>query len=170
MKITHRTKLSEVLPLLNEERLAQLLKRLPTHPLRKNLMECTVGEFCRILNGEEDFIQSKILGKTRNAVKYFCRLKELKRQMELISKYLSVNKIEYTDREKRAAFGVVFLAAPEQILLTVQKAFFLHSFREAEALPLSHYLMVARSLSADAKFNLNLQKEYERERKLKLKR
>lgn len=169
MKITKRTKVDEVLPFLTEERLEAITKVIPERKLKKNLLECTVGEFCRIISGDEDFINNKIIGRTRNAIKYFGRFKEFKKQMNMIERYLSSNKVKTSEIEENASRNVRFLSPPEQILLTCQKAYYLHSLKEAEGLPLSNYLVIALAQSAEQKYNQNLQKEYERERKLKSK-
>lgn len=163
MLITTKTKTKSVLPLLTAERLAQLMEAIEPQPLEKDLTDMTVGEFLDCL--EEDyalrFLEEKYLYKAIG------KMKEFKRQMEAITKYLQINEVRPNAEQERAAVGVSFPDFGDNILLTVTEYFHLHSFDEAEQVKMSNYLLIHRKLSAEARFKYQYDKIIEQRMKQK---
>ena len=169
MKLTRRTKLKEIAHLLTEERIKEILPLVAEFPLKKSLFFCTCGEFCRVMDGDEYFINSEIIGKEKKAVRYFGKLKRLRNEMETINKFMNLNKRKETTEEKQARQGVSFPTAQQMILLVVQKAFYLKSLTEAEKVPFSNYLILHQSQTAESKYQDNynkiMQRKYENNRR-----
>lgn len=163
MLITKKTKTKEVIPFLNKERVDLILDAVDEYPLDKPILEMTIAEFSECLSDEYPmkFLNEKYLYKA------FGKLKSFKRQLEEITKYMELNKIEPNSEQKQAASGVYFLSFEENLLYTVTEFFHLKSFDEAEQIKISNYLLINKKTSADAKFQHNYNKIMENKNKLK---
>ena len=163
MLITTKTKTKSVLPLLTAERVARLMEAIEPQPLEKDLTDMTVGEFLDCL--EEDyalrFLEEKYLYKAIG------KMKEFKRQMEAITKYLQMNEVRPNAEQERAAVGVSFPDLGEQLLLTVTEYFGLKSFDEAEGVKMSNYMLIVKKQTAEAKFKAQFDKIMEQRMKQK---
>lgn len=170
MIINKRTKYKDILPFLyDKDKVQQLMDKIPLQPLKKEFGLWTCGDFIRILNNDQEFIDKEILGKSRYAVVVLGRLKAFDMLMKNIYKYLNQNSTKVSDEEKQASNGVVFPTMQEQILLKVQQRFYLKSFSEAENVLFVDYMLCVKDESSKQKFELNLNRVYEQKRKLKSK-
>lgn len=168
MKIRKRTLLSKVQFMVQTERFYdEFMKQVPVRELKRPFGAWTCGDFIRIVNGEERFIQKKIIGVSIFALKYYGRVKAFENIMKAVKKFMSLNDTQPTDEERMAAGKCTFPSLQEQILLKVQQRFGLKSFREAEDVPLTSYLLICKEESANLKFNKVLQSIYEHKRKIK---
>lgn len=164
MKITKRTRVKEVLPLLTERRLEYLLERLQEFPLEKPILSLTIGEFAEILLDEQAYVM-RLLNPRERAWKAFGRLKTFKREMSEISDFMKRYEIKQSSEEKQAAVGVDFPDFIAKILITVTQFFNLHSFKEAEAIPLANYLVILQDQSSAVKYQRNYSKILEQKSK-----
>ena len=164
MKITKRTRVGEVLPLLTEKRLEYLLENIPEYPLNKNILSMTIGEFSSIILDEQAYIQT-FMKPNERAYKAFGKLKAFKREMEDISKWIQKHEVKQTEEERRAAIGVDFPNFVTKILITCVQFFNLHSFKEAEAVPLADYLIILQDQSAAMLYQRNYSKILEQKQK-----
>lgn len=138
MKITKHTRTKDIIPLLNEERLKELLEQIPSFPLEKSVMAMTIREFSDILTDEQEFLK-KILS-CRKAFKAFGKLKSYKVQIENISKFMKMYDHHRTKEEEDAARGIVFPEFSVRMMADAVKFFNLHSFEEAEKVTISEWL------------------------------
>lgn len=155
MKITVKTKVREVLPLLNEERIKAIADAVQPMALAKPLLSMTCGEFCQALT--ENYAMS-FFGKDELAVVAFGRYKQYIAELESVTAYIKCFEVEQDGDEKAAAQGVDFPTMPERILLDCVRAYHLHSTEEAERLPVTDWLLVVKSEGAAAKYQRNLSK------------
>ena len=151
MQITKKTKVKEVLPFLNEEKTKYLLENIPEYPLDKPIISMTIGEFSEILLDEQAYIQTFMSPKER-AYKAFGRLRAFKREMDEIQKWMNKFEIKQSAEEKQAAIGIEFPNFVTKILITVVQFFSLHSFKEAEEIPLADYLVILQDQSSQVKY------------------
>lgn len=163
MLITTKTKTQSVLPLLTIERFEQLLDAVEPQPLPKDLTDMTVGEFLDCL---EDGYAERFL-KEKYVYMAFGHLKEFKKQMEGIAKFLKMNDIKASAEQERAALGIEFPDFAEQVLLTVTEYFGLQSFDEAEQVKMSNYMLIVKKQSSEAKFKHQYDKIIEQKMKQK---
>lgn len=164
MKITRRTKVKEVLPLLNEEKMKYLLENIPEYPLNKPILAMTIGEFSEILLDEQTYIQT-FMSPKEHAYKAFGRLRTFKREMEEVQKWIQKFEIKPSADEKQAAIGIDFPNFITKILITVVQFFGLHSFKEAEAIPLADYLVILQEQSSQIKYQRQYSKIIEMKNK-----
>lgn len=157
MKITKKTRVKELLPLLTEHRMERLLRDIPEYPLDKSILSMTIGEFADILLDEESYILT-LLRPNERAWKAFGRLKVFRREMEEISKWMKKYEIKQSEEEKRAAIGIEFPDFIAKILITVVQFFGLHSFKEAEQIPLADYLIILQEQSSSIRYQRNYSK------------
>lgn len=164
MIINKKTKVKEVLPLLNEEKMKYLLENIPEYPLEKSILSMTIGEFSEVILDEQGYIQT-FMKPNERAYKAFGRLKAFKREMEDISKWIQKHEVKQTEDERRAAIGVDFPNFVTKIMITCIQFFNLHSFNEAEAIPLADYLIVLQDQSAAMLYQRNYSKILEQKQK-----
>ncbi len=154
MKVTRHTRMRNLLPLLNEERVKQLLAAIPAKPLDKPLMRMTCGEFIGAL--DEDYAMHFF--KERRAFDAFGKYRQFLDEMEGITAYLKRYEVETNADEKAAARGVDFPTMQERILLDCVRAYSLHSTAEAEALPVADWLIVVKNEGSAALYQRRLNK------------
>lgn len=167
MIINRKTKTKHVLPLLTKETLEDLLAKIPAVPLRKPLLQMTVGEFADILEDETQYI-ANILG-CRRALKAFGRLKQFRTELEQIQKFMKLYDHQPTQEEKAAERGVRFPSFGQRMLIDCVKFFGLHSFKEAEKTPVSEWLTIFQSEASAVLYQRNYNKIMENKQKLKSK-
>ena len=148
MLITKRTRTRDLLPLLDRDGVERLLDAVEEVPLDKPLIEMTIAEFAEATG--EGYIGS--LMRERYAWRAFGKLKSLKRQSDEIERYLGANEVKPSKEHERAAIGVEFPDAVEQMLMTVCEYFHLGSFDEAEKVKISNYMLIQRKQSAEMKY------------------
>lgn len=164
MKITKRTRVKELLPLLTEKRLEYMLENIQEYPLEKPILSLTIGEFSEILLDQEVYIK-KLLRPHKKAYIAFGRLKSFRRQMEEVSNFMKRYEIKQSQEEKQAAVGVEFPDFIAKILITVTQFFGLHNFQEAEGIPLADYLVILQDQSSAIKYQRNYSKLIEQKSK-----
>lgn len=162
MEITKDTLTQTALPYLTEKDFDALMEKCQEVQLEKPLLKMTCGEFIQTL--EEDY--PLVFFKERYLFNAIGKLKEYKREMEQIEKYLKLNEFKTSADEERAQIGVHFPSFQERILLTVTEYFHLHSFDEAENVPFSHYLIIMNAKNADSKFERNYNQIIENKAKM----
>lgn len=155
MLINKRTRWRDVAPLINGTNFDTIIERIPERGLKKPILGLTCGEFIGLLENDSH-IARKVVGSPKLALVMLGRLKSLKRQMEDIRQYLTANDYQQDTLAEKAAAGVKFPTPSERILLDVQKRYGLHSLNEAEHAPLTDYLLLAREMTAQAKYESNL--------------
>lgn len=165
MVIDEKTLTMTVLPYMSKEQFDELVEKCEEVPLDKPLLEMTCGEFIQSM--EDDFL-NEIFNETYlyDAVGKY---KSYKAQMEQIDTYLKLNEFKLSSEEERAQIGINFPSFPERILMTVTEFFHLHSFKEAEKIPFTNYLVVVNSKNVDAKFERQYQKIIDQKNKMKRK-
>lgn len=141
-----------------------LLENIPEYPLEKPILSMTIGEFSEILLDEQSYIQ-KFISPKEYAYKAFGRLKTFKREMEEVQKWIQKFEIKPSADEKQAAIGIEFPNFITKILITVCNFFGLHSFKEAEVIPLADYLVILQEQSSAIKYQRNYSKLIEQKSK-----
>lgn len=164
MLITKRTRVKDLLPLLTEKRMEYLLERIQEYPLEKSILSMTIGEFAEILMDEQAYILT-LLNPRERAWKAFGQLKSFKRQMEEVSNFMKKYEIKQTEDEKRAAINIEFPDFIAKMLITATQFFNLHSFKEAEQVPLADYLVILQDQSSAVKYQRNYSKLIEQKSK-----
>ena len=165
MKITNRTKTSEVLPLLNEERLEQLLEIVPEIN-DKSVLSMTVGEFASLIDDGENFV-SEYLSKEHRALKAFGTIKSWRRQIKELSDFLKKFEIKRTADEDEAARTVLFPSFGMKMMLTCTRYFHLKSLKEAESVPVNEWLAIFQEEASNALFQYRFNKILENKQKSK---
>lgn len=159
MRITPRTKTKFLLPLLtDEERANKLLDAVTALPLDKPIVEMSIGEFITAI--QPDYALQFL--KEKRALKAFGHLKTYRDEMERVSKLMKSFETPKTSEQREAGVGIDFPTSEEQMLLDAVDAFHLHSFAEAEKVPLADFLLVKKSQSADIKYQHRYQRILER--------
>lgn len=165
MLITKRTRVKDITPLItNKERINELIDLFPEYPLKKDILEMTVGEFCDLCINEDEYLND-ILKPRERAYKAFGRLKSYRNQMKNLSDYLKRFEIKLSQEEKAASVGVDMPDTPERILLDCVKAYHLHSTKEAEDLQLTDWILVLKDQVATARYSRNYNKILEQKSK-----
>ena len=169
MLITNKTKTRDVLAIVTtKELIDQLLEKVESYPLDKDILEMTIAEFADVINDEEAYI-TKLLNE-EYALKAFGRLKNYREQMRTLVDWLKKLEVKQTPDEKQAAIGVDFPSLPERMLLTVTSFFHLNSFDEGEKVKLSNYLLIAKDQAADVKYQRNYQRILDQKAKMNKKK
>lgn len=167
MKISKKTKVKEVLPLLiNSDRIEKLLEDIPQYPLQKDIISMTIGEFSQIVLNEESFI-GELLKPNEKVLVAFGRLKTFRKQMENLGKYLEKFNIKQSQDELMAGRGIDFPTSLEKMLITVVQFFGLKSFDEAEKVKVCDYLLILKDNVSNVKFQRNYSKIIEQKSKMK---
>ena len=148
MKINKHTLTKRVLPLLNEERLGQILEGVPARPLKKSLFVMSVGEFIEAT--DEAFVVG-LLAK-RRAFEAFGMLKTYRDEQKKIADYLKRYETKPSSDEESASAGIEFPTMQENMLMECVEFYHLRSTAEAERLPLSDYLLMKKYKGASALF------------------
>lgn len=165
MVIDEKTLTMTVLPYMSKEQFNELVEKCDEVPLDKPLLDMTCGEFIQSM--EDDFLNE--IFKEPYLYDAIGKYKRYKAEMEQIDQYLKLNEFKLSSEEERAQMGINFPSFPERILLTVTEFFHLHSFKEAEKIPFTNYLVVVNSKNADAKFERQYQKIIDQKNKMKRK-
>lgn len=167
MKITYKTRTSEVLPLLmtHPDRVEWLLEQVPEVEF-KSVVSMTITEFADLTDDEAAYIEKHIFCEKR-ALNALGKLKHLKKQMENLSSYLKSLNIDQTPEEKQAHKGVKTPTFIQSVLLDLVDFFHLDSFDEAEKKTIGNWLLIFQQKAAQAKIERNLQKIWSAKNKTK---
>lgn len=170
MKITYKTRTSEVLPLLmtHHDRVEWLLEQVPEAEYRK-ITSFTITEFSELLDDEVAYIERNIMTEKR-FFDAFGKLKNLKRQMDELNNFLKSLSIDQSAEEKQAIRGVNGPSFIQNMMMDVVEFFNLNSFDEAEKRTVAEWLMVFQKRAYEAKVQRNLNKIFEAKSKAKQKR
>lgn len=161
MKLTKRTRMKDIAPLLTEERTEELARRCPAVPLRKSLLQMSVGEF--VLALEEDFALGLL--RERRALVAFGRFRTYMEEMERITKYIKSYEVKPTADERKAAEGVKFPTLGERILIDCVRVYGLHSTAEAERMPITDWLLTVKSEGSAAQYQRRMDEVYRSKQK-----
>lgn len=167
VKITNKTTVGEALPFLKGEHLEELLKICDPIPLKKPVISMTLGEFLECL--DDNYYQTFFEDYQELLVVAIGRVNQFKKEMEDISKVMKLNEVTESAEEKAAKNGIVWPSFQENMLCNALDWFHLHSLDDAENIPLSNYLVYARKVAAEAKFERQLNQIYMNKNKLKKK-
>lgn len=143
------------------------MAKVPAVPLRKPLLQMTVGEFADILEDETQYIGNILAA--RKALKAFGRLKQFRTELEMVQKFMKLYDHQPTQEEKAAENGVVFPSFGQRMLIDCVKFFGLHSFKEAEKVPVAEWLTIFQSEASAVLYQRNYNKIMENKQKLKSK-
>lgn len=159
MKITNKSLTRLVLPLLDEDKMRQVMDAVDEVPLKKPITECTVGEYIEMLAPDycERFFREKY------AVIAFGKMKRFEREMTKIGEMLKKWEVKSSDDELAAMRGILFPTPSERLLLDVVDVFHLTAMerpkglrglfiRAAVDVPLCEYLIHLKSANASAKY------------------
>lgn len=157
MKITKYTRLKELLPFLtSKEKIESILSQIEEYPLEKDITSMTIGEFSEIVMDEESYI-TKIMRPRERAYIALGRLKSFRRQMEQLMNYIKKFQIKQSADEKQAALNIDFPDMLSRMLITTAQFFTLHSFTEAENIPLADYLLILKDNSSSIQYQRKYQ-------------
>lgn len=161
MQVTKKTRTREVLPLLNSKRMEEILKKVPAIPLKKHVVDFTVGEFIQAMTTEWVVKQVKRRRKALDALGW---LRSFRKEMAQIQKFIEKCQPPQDEDAKAAAVGVNFPTPQERMLLDCVKAFGLKRMDGkflrygATDVPLAEYLILVKDQAASAKYQYNLNK------------
>lgn len=173
MKLNKKTKTKEILPLLNEERLNLILEKVPAMPLKKKVLEMTIGEY---IEASEPEYALEFL-KEKRALKAFGMLKQYRKEMEDVAKFFETHTLSNDPKDIAAMSGVDFPNFKESILLETRDSFNLQRLDStgmvarffgnygAVDIPIAEYLLTLKSKVASAQFERNRQRNIERKTK-----
>lgn len=163
MQITNKTTVGEVLPYLKSEHFEELMKKCDPIPLKKPIISMTLGEFIDALR--DDYYHTFFSDYDEPLSVAIGRVNQYKKEMENIAKLMKINEIKETSEEQAAKKGIVWPTYQESMLCNAVEWFNLHSIDEAENLPLSNYLIYARKVAAEAKYERQLNQIYSNKNK-----
>lgn len=158
MTITDKTTVGEAIPFIKSEHFEELLEKCDPMPLKKPIIAMTLGEFIEALG--ENYYETFFDDYQELLVVAIGRVKQYKKEIDDISKVLQLNEIKESSEEQAAKKGIVWPSFQENMLCSAVDWFHLHSLDEAENLPLSNYLIYARKVAAEAKYERNLNQIY----------
>ena len=136
MRITKKTKLSDLLPFFNfEEVIKEIYDKVPEKPPEKSLFSLTVREFIEATDEEyyKTFLKPQKRLKRVTVFEAFGKLKSYYKELENIQRFLKQNEIK---------------------LLTLSKHFNKPT-SEIENMPISEYFLLYKQTSANNKFQQN---------------
>lgn len=169
MKITKKTKTSEILPLLTKEKLDSLLEQVEPVPLEKTLMSMTISDFDGVINDEDNFLMN-LINDNPEALVFLGKLKSFRTQIDGLNSFFKRLEVKMSPEETAAAKGVMFPDIIQKMLLTCCQFFYLKSFEEAESCKVSDYMLIYQNEAASAQYQRNYQKIMEQKQKNKSKR
>lgn len=165
IRITKRTKTSEILPMLNEDSFNRLLEAVPEHPLKNSVFSMKIRQFAEILENETEFIT--LLLKQKRALVAFGMVKKYKAEVESLAKFLKMYDYQQTNEEKQASHGIVYPSMAQRMLTDCVRFFNLKSFDEAEEKTVSDWLTVFQTDAATALYQRKLHEAFEKKMKKK---
>lgn len=151
MKVTKETRTRDIEPLLTIRNVEQVLKAVPSVPLKRSVVSMTIADFEEVSRGT---IPMEIT-RERKAWRYLGKLRKLKEEMEQVERFCKRVMPKQTAEDRAAAVGVEFPTGVERMLLDVATFFSLHSFEEAERVSVASWMLIAKDKSAAVKFERN---------------
>jgi hypothetical protein len=174
MLITKKTKLSECSVFLTEEILSAISDKVPDDYLSKydSILNGSIGDFIRLMTGDQDFFKQYFFNENKDVTvyEYAAKLKHLKKEIDKITTYLNSLSVKQTPEEIAAAKGVLFPKFAENMLVYCQQKFFLRSFKEAEDISLSEFILHKKTDLANQNYERNLRAINDRKQKQKTKK
>lgn len=164
MVITKKTRVKDLVPLVQPNRMEEFIQSFPPQPLEKPILSMTVGEFSDIMLDEEGFIKD-ILKPNARAYLAFGRLKQYGIEMRALADFFKTMQLKLSPEEQAASRNVDLPSFVERMLLDTVSFFHLHSMSEAEKIPLADYLVVLKDSVATAKYSRNYNKILEQKSK-----
>lgn len=150
MKIDNKIYLKD-LCFHTEDVYRQLWEKIPEDK-EFSLPKMTIGEFA--LASDFKTYCEKILSE-RPIIEGIAYLKAVNSGIEKFSSWLSNQQQKQSPEEKQAAQGVKFPSLVEQIYIDCVTFFHLHSFDEVDDIPLSSWMLIKKSATANSKFERN---------------
>lgn len=178
MKITNKTKVKEILPLLSykEDRILRMVEQVPEYPVYRrklfhkkelfSILSMTVGEFIEFSKNHDKFIL-KLLRPNKKAYIALGQIKYVINQLKKVEKLFKNFEIKQSKLEVEAAKGINFPNTEVRMLLTLVQFFHLNSFADAEKLPVSAYFTIIWDQYSSALYQRNYQRISEQEQKKK---
>ena len=158
-----------VLPLLTQERAEYLVANIPPYPLETPVLSMTLGEYFTATTEE---YTDKLLREKR-AYKAFGRVRQLKAELEALSKWLKKYDVPMSADEQAATTNIEFPSAEQRMVLDVIR-WGLVVPREgedildaAERVKLSAWLLAHQEHACNALFERNLSKIREKQSKVR---
>lgn len=174
MLITKKTKLSECEIFLTEEILIKISDKVPDDYLNKfdSILSGSIGSFIRLMTGDQIFFREYFFkdNKDITVYEYAAKFKHLKQEIDRIIKYLNSLSVKQTPEEISAAKGVAFPKFEENMLVYCQQKFFLKSFKEAEEISLSEFILHKKTDLANQNYERNMRMINEKKQKSKSKK
>lgn len=170
MKITKHTKLSDCSFVIDQKVINEIELKISDEYIKdfNSIINNTVGDFIRLLSGDESHLRGIIkVDKNTTVYEYCAKSKHLKKELEKITKYLNSFTIPQSEEEKQAIKGVLFPSFEENMLIFCQQKFFLKSMKDAEGILLCDFLVHKKSDFANIKYEKNLRLINERKTRLK---
>lgn len=143
----------------------ELLQKVPPMPLKKPLLQMTVGEFATLLNDETQYIADIL--SARKAFKAFGWLRQFRAELEAIQKFMKLYDHAPSQEEKAAEKGIKFPDFGQRMLIDCVKFFGLKSFKEAEKVPVAEWLTIFQSEASSVLYQRNYQRIIEQKQKAK---
>lgn len=162
MIVTKHTLTRDIVPILNSERLELLLAHIPPYPLKKRVVDMTIGEYVEAL--DETYAMRFL--KHRKAFKAFGRMRQFRTEMEGVARFMEANSIPPSSDDKAAMSGITFPTAQESILLDARSTFSLPrvdgmgwlakvvGHYGAADIPLAEYLLTLKGKVSAAKYEI----------------
>lgn len=163
MRIDRHTRTRDLLPLLNEQRLKEILEQVPPVPLKKSILSMTVGEY---IEATDKAWPLKFFRK-RRAFSAFGMLRQYRKEMEDVAKFFEMNAVPPTPEDRAAMNGVNMPTPIEGLLLEAFEGFRLSRIDGAGWLekklgrygaadiPLAELMLLHKSRSASARIDAN---------------
>jgi hypothetical protein len=174
MLITKKTKLSECSIFLTEEILNVISEKVPDEYLSRydSILKGSIGDFIRLMTGDQDFFKQYFFNENKDVTvyEYAAKLKHLKQEIDKIINYLNSLSVKQAPEEIQAAKGVAFPKFAESMLVYSQQKFFLRSFKEAEEISLSEFILHKKTDLANQNYERNLRMINDRKQKQKSKK
>lgn len=168
IRITHKTKTKDILPLLNAESIERLLDAVPEYPLETAVLSMKIRQFASILEDEESFI-AQILNEKR-ALVAFGRLKQYRKEIKQFADFIKLYDFKESNEEEQAKKGIVFPNMSMRMMSDCVRFFGLSSFEEAEHKKVNEWLAVFQNDAANALYTRRIHEIYEKKSKQKKKR
>lgn len=154
MKITAKTKTSDILPLLTPDSVAELLKAVDCCEATTMVWSMTIAEFSSVCDGT--FIDD-IAKQERKAYHFLRKVKATIDSMDKLTKYISKISPTQTPEEIAAAKGIEPTPLPIRMAIDCVGWFHLHSLEEAEKCKVADWLTFYEDMCRQQQVQRNLQ-------------
>lgn len=166
MKITPKTKIKDITPVLTDELFQRILNAVEPVELETSVVEMTIDEYSDMVNDLPKFTEDNFLQPDMLVVVGFGRIKQLQRELDNLGSWLNKFKTPLSKDEKQASTGIEFPSQVASMLITVTEFFGLKSFKEAEQVKLCDYLLIYQHRQTQEMFQRNYNRLKEQQQKL----